>query len=51
MGGSDNCKRVFITLDWLIEALAHPAALKRRFVTDSIDSIFYQLARGAKRSE
>lgn len=51
MDEAEYCNRVSIMVDGKIEALDTPAALKRKFGTDSMDSVFYQLARGAKRSE
>ena len=51
MDEAEYCNRVSIMVDGRIEALDTPAALKRKFGTDSMDSVFYQLARGAKRSE
>ena len=51
MDEAEYCNRVSIMVDGRIEALDTPAALKWKFGTDSMDSVFYQLARGAKRSE
>lgn len=51
MDEAEYCNRISIMVDGRIEALDTPAALKRKFGTDSMDSVFYQLARGAKRSE
>ena len=51
MDEAEYCNRISMMVDGRIEALDTPAALKRKFGTDSMDSVFYQLARGAKRSE
>lgn len=51
MDEAEYCDRVSIMVDGRIEALDTPAALKARFRTDSMDDVFYQLARNAMRSE
>ncbi|WEK18123.1 MAG: ABC transporter ATP-binding protein [Candidatus Pedobacter colombiensis] len=51
MDEADYCNRVSIMVDGKIAALDHPANLKKQFKTDSMDDVFYQLARGAKRSD
>lgn len=51
MDEAEYCDRVSIMVDGRIEALDTPAALKARFRTDSMDDVFYQLARNAVRSE
>jgi ABC-2 type transport system ATP-binding protein len=38
-------------VDGKIEALASPENLKKQFNTHSMDEVFYELARGAKRVE
>lgn len=50
MDESEYCNRVSIMVDGRIEALDTPANLKQRFNTTTMDDVFYQLARGAKRS-
>lgn len=49
MDESEYCNRVSIMVDGSIEALDTPGNLKRKYNADSMDSVFYQLARGAKR--
>lgn len=51
MDESEYCDRISIMVDGQIKALDTPRALKRQFDCDSMDEVFYQLARGAKRSE
>ncbi len=51
MDEAEYCNRVSIMVDGAIAALDTPKALKSAFETDSMDGVFLQLARGAKRSE
>lgn len=51
MDEAEYCNRVTIMVDGNIEALDSPAELKAKFHTDNMDDVFYQLARGAKRTE
>ena len=51
MDESEYCDRISIMVDGQIRALDTPQALKRQFDCDSMDEVFYQLARCAKRSE
>lgn len=51
MDEAEYCNRVSIMVDGRIEALDSPDALKRQFQTDSMDGVFQQLARKAKRGE
>lgn len=50
MDEAEYCNRISIMVDGKVEALDSPGNLKRQFNTDSMDEVFYQLARGAKRS-
>ena len=50
MDEAEYCNRISIMVDGKIEALDSPTNLKKRFKADSMDDVFYQLARGAKRS-
>jgi ABC-2 type transport system ATP-binding protein len=50
MDEAEYCNRITIMVDGRVEALDTPANLKERFNTHSMDEVFYQLARGAKRS-
>jgi len=51
MDEAEYCNRISIMVDGKIEALDTPRALKQRFNTATMDDVFYQLARGAKRNE
>ncbi|SHG41147.1 ABC-2 type transport system ATP-binding protein [Chryseolinea serpens] len=51
MDEAEYCNRISIMVDGKIEALDTPRALKQRYNTTTMDDVFYQLARGAKRSE
>jgi len=51
MDEAEYCNRISIMVDGKIEALDTPANLKSQFKTSSMDQVFYQLARGAKRSD
>lgn len=51
MDEAEYCNRVSIMVDGRIAAMDTPAELKKQFHTGSMDDVFYQLARGAKRSE
>lgn len=51
MDEAEYCHRVTIMVDGNIEALDSPEALKKKYATDNMDDVFYQLARGAKRTE
>ncbi len=50
MDEAEYCNRVAIMVDGKIEALDTPRQLKKDFTTDTMDDVFYQLARQAKRS-
>lgn len=49
MDEAEYCDRITVMVDGRIEALDSLTNLKTQFNTDSIDEVFYQLARGAKR--
>ncbi|MEO6905985.1 MAG: ABC transporter ATP-binding protein [Ginsengibacter sp.] len=51
MDEAEYCNRISIMVDGKIEALDSPQNLKKRYGVKSIDEVFYELARGAKRSE
>lgn len=51
MDEAEYCNRISIMVDGRIEALGTPQQLKTRFGETSMDDVFYQLARGAKRGE
>lgn len=51
MDEAEYCNRISVMVDGKVEALDSPANLKKEFKADSMDEVFYQLARGAKRVE
>ncbi|MFN8337425.1 MAG: ABC transporter ATP-binding protein [Saprospiraceae bacterium] len=51
MDEAEYCQRVAIMVDGKIEALNSPHEMKKEFHSDSMDDVFYQLARKAKRSD
>lgn len=51
MDEAEYCDRVSIMVDGKIAALDSPKNLKIMFQAHSMDEVFYQLARGAKRSD
>ena len=50
MDEAEYCNRLSIMVDGRIDALDSPTNLKKQFNVDSMDKVFYQLARAAKRS-
>lgn len=50
MDEAEYCNRVAIMVDGKIEALDSPHEMKKTFQTDTMNDVFYQLARKAKRS-
>jgi len=50
MDEAEYCNRISIMVDGKIEALDTPANLKKQFSANNMNEVFYQLARGAKRS-
>jgi len=50
MDEAEYCNRITVMVDGKIEALDSPKNLKKQFAADTIAEVFYQLARGAKRS-
>ncbi|WP_028982423.1 ABC transporter ATP-binding protein [Sporocytophaga myxococcoides] len=51
MDEAEYCDRISIMVDGKIEVLDTPANLKRNFKSTTMDEVFYQLARSAKRSD
>lgn len=49
MDEAEYCNRISIMVDGRVEAMDTPAALKTQFNAGSMDQVFYQLAREAKR--
>jgi ABC-2 type transport system ATP-binding protein len=50
MDEAEYCNRVSIMVDGVIAALGTPEALKLQYHADTMDDVFYQLARNAVRS-
>jgi ABC-2 type transport system ATP-binding protein len=50
MDEAEYCNRISIMVDGRLEAMDTPGNLKNRFSADSMDDVFYQLARGAVRT-
>lgn len=51
MDEAEYCNRISIMVDGRIEALDTPRSLKANFGTDSMEEVFYQLARKARRTD
>ncbi len=51
MDEAEYCDRISMMVDGKIEALDSPSKLKEKFGSTSMDDVFYELARGAKRSD
>ena len=51
MDEAEYCNRVSIMVDGRIEALDTPQVLKQTFGADTMDDVFYMLARKATRNE
>lgn len=51
MDEAEYCNRISIMVDGRIEAMDAPGRLKERYGADSMDEVFYELARGAKRTD
>lgn len=51
MDEAEYCNRITMMVDGEIKALDTPANLKKQFNAESMDEVFYELARGAKRGD
>lgn len=49
MDEAEYCNRISMMVDGVIKALDTPANLKKHYNAASMDDVFYELARGAKR--
>ncbi|MCV9386074.1 ABC transporter ATP-binding protein [Reichenbachiella ulvae] len=49
MDEAEYCNRISMMVDGYIKALDTPANLKKHYHAESMDQVFYELARGAKR--
>lgn len=50
MDEAEYCNRVTMMVDGIIKALDTPTNLKKQFNAETMDEVFFELARGAKRS-
>ena len=51
MDEAEYCNRISMMVDGSIAALDTPSVLKKQFAAQTMDEVFYELARGAKRGE
>lgn len=51
MDEAEYCNRISIMVDGRIKALDSPSNLKKQFAADSMNDVFFEIARGAQRSE
>ena len=51
MDEAEYCNRICIMVDGKIAALDAPGELKKKYNVETMDEVFYELARGAKRNE
>lgn len=51
MDEAEYCNRISMMVDGGIKALDSPANLKKQFDAKTMDDVFYEMARGAKRGE
>jgi len=51
MDEAEYCNRISMMVDGSIAALDTPSNLKKQYVAETMDEVFYKLARGAKRGE
>ena len=51
MDEAEYCNRISIMVDGYIRALDTPTNLKKQFAASSMDEVFFELARGAKRRD
>jgi ABC-2 type transport system ATP-binding protein len=49
MDEAEYCNRISMMVDGVIKALDTPDNLKKQFSATSMDDVFFELARGAKR--
>jgi ABC-2 type transport system ATP-binding protein len=50
MDEAEYCNRISVMVDGRMEALDTPSNLKKKYSTESMDEVFYKLARGAVRT-
>ena len=49
MDEAEYCNRISMMVDGVIKALDTPSNLKKQYAAESMDEVFFELARGAKR--
>ncbi len=49
MDEAEYCNRISMMVDGVVKALDTPANLKKQFSAETMDEVFFELARGAKR--
>lgn len=49
MDEAEYCNRISMMVDGVMKALDTPTNLKKQFTAESMDDVFFELARGAKR--
>lgn len=49
MDEAEYCNRISMMVDGVVKALDTPSNLKKQFAVNSMDEVFFELARGAKR--
>lgn len=50
MDEAEYCHRISMMVDGVIKALDAPSALKHQYQAETMDEVFFELARGAKRT-
>jgi ABC-2 type transport system ATP-binding protein len=50
MDEAEYCNRISVMVDGKVEAMDTPANLKKEYNANSMDDVFYQLARSARRT-
>lgn len=50
MDEAEYCNRLSMMVDGIVKAMDSPTRLKKQFGVQTMDEVFYELARGAKRS-
>lgn len=51
MDEAEYCNRISMMVDGVMKAMDTPQNLKKQFNAETMDDVFYELARGAKRGE
>jgi ABC-2 type transport system ATP-binding protein len=51
MDEAEYCNRICMMVDGMVGAMGSPAVLKKQYGAETMDQVFYQLARGSNRSD